>query len=417
MKKNGVIKLIFGSLLAFSVSFFTYLIPPLENLTHSVVLSVIIPYAVSCVLMVFTLNFSFEISKTEALYFVTLAACLQNFHNNCTLLLEILILNKFGSFNYLGLVVFVLEYGGLILFKIFDKKNRLSTISDNFLQQIGISAAALIMLNVVYPLSCAVFYYNTTIDDAIRLNGLLVIHIFAVMINILLAFFLFILTTVKKQESDIEIYKELLKDKENQYLLEKSVLDTISIKYHDIKHILNLYKDKIDETAFQELHDTVSKFSGFIKTGNDVIDTVLTQKGFICVKNNINFSCILNGENYSYLSPSEIYSLFGNALDNAIEASLSLKEEDRFISIVEKEFGEYSNIKITNNYEGNIHFDNGLPKTKKDRNLHGYGVRSIKLIAEKYDGRVFFVTEDNIFILDLFLKRNKAVQKTQLEDK
>ena len=67
-------------------------------------------------------------------------------------------------------------------------------------------------------------------------------------------------------------------------------------------------------------------------------------------------------------------------------------------------------LNIHNSFEGNLMFENGLPKTtKKDEIFHGYGMKSIKMIVEKYDGNLTVAVKDGIFNLDiLFPLKQKA---------
>ena len=62
-------------------------------------------------------------------------------------------------------------------------------------------------------------------------------------------------------------------------------------------------------------------------------------------------------------------------------------------------------IHVENYYDDKeeIIFENGLPKTKKDKNYHGFGMRSIKMICEKYGGSVLASAEDGIFNLDMII--------------
>ena len=96
----------------------------------------------------------------------------------------------------------------------------------------------------------------------------------------------------------------------------------------------------------------------------------------------------------------DIYSLFGNALDNAIEYVLNLEEEKRFIRLNVKIIGENLLIHMENYFSGELIYDNGLPKTtKEDKDYHGYGMKSIQLIVNKYDGDLNISLDNNVFSL------------------
>ena len=130
-----------------------------------------------------------------------------------------------------------------------------------------------------------------------------------------------------------------------------------------------------------------------------------------CYKNKVLFSCIADGEKISFMNDTDVYSLFGNALDNAMEATMKIADEQkRIIGLTMRMVGRMVTLNIHNSFEGNLMFENGLPKTtKKDEIFHGYGMKSIKMIVEKYDGNLTVAVKDGIFNLDiLFPLKQKA---------
>lgn len=76
-----------------------------------------------------------------------------------------------------------------------------------------------------------------------------------------------------------------------------------------------------------EIEKSVSLYDANVKTGNTVLDTILTEKSLLCYKKGIILSCVADGENIAFMEDADVYSLFGNALDNAIEAVLKLEEQ------------------------------------------------------------------------------------------
>ena len=125
-----------------------------------------------------------------------------------------------------------------------------------------------------------------------------------------------------------------------------------------------------------------------------------------CKKNQITLTYIADGEKLNFMEESDIYSLFGNALDNALEAVIKIKEYDkRIIELKIHAVNDLLTINIRNSYEGKINFDDdGLPiTTKEDSSYHGYGVKSIYLIVDKYNGNVSFKEKNNMFSLNILI--------------
>lgn len=210
----------------------------------------------------------------------------------------------------------------------------------------------------------------------------------------------------KKLSDEMSELKRMLDEGKQQYELEKRNIELINIKCHDLKHQLGAMKGKIYEEQIDELKDVIEIFDSSIKTGNEALDVVLTQKNLYCGQHGIRLTCLLDGEHYSFIPHHEVYALFTNIIDNAIEAVEKLPEEKRIISITERGANGFLTVRAENYFSGEIEFSEGLPVSAKDKNEHGFGIKSIKLIAEKYGGGVVVNTEGDSFVLDVYFLEN-----------
>ncbi len=210
--------------------------------------------------------------------------------------------------------------------------------------------------------------------------------------------------------------KELSDEKENlermvslqakQQAISKEATDLLNMKFHDMKHQLLLMKgmdeDMRDETT-KEIEKSIDLYTDIARTGNDALDIVITQKSLLCTSKDIRFTYILSGECLFFMNKSDLTSLFGNILDNAIEAAE--KEEGEYRIIKLKAFQQNSMILIQEeNYaHQKVSFDkNGLPLSNKgDSNYHGFGSKSISYITEKYHGHINFTQQDDVFSLSI----------------
>ena len=135
-------------------------------------------------------------------------------------------------------------------------------------------------------------------------------------------------------------------------------------------------------------------------TGNVALDVILGEKDTLSRSKNIKFSPMADGKALSFMSEVDIYSLFGNILDNAIEASEKLPEAERFIGLKVYRQNSFVIINATNAFSGEIKQENGnIVTTKTDRESHGYGLKSIKYVVEKYDGKVDITAQKGVFTL------------------
>jgi sensor histidine kinase regulating citrate/malate metabolism len=103
-----------------------------------------------------------------------------------------------------------------------------------------------------------------------------------------------------------------------------------------------------------------------------------------------------------FMTPADVYALMGNALDNALESVVKEAEGERVISLQVRRKDEMVLIHLENRCSREPEFQDGLPVTiKSDKNQHGFGVRSIRYIVEKYDGELFMSARNGRFYLDI----------------
>ena len=109
-----------------------------------------------------------------------------------------------------------------------------------------------------------------------------------------------------------------------------------------------------------------------------------------------------DGAKLDFLKPTDLSILIGNALDNAIESVEKISNPDkRLIHVSVNRQKGFLRIRVENCYEGDIRFVAGLPSTRKDARYHGYGMKSIRSVVEKYNGSMTVKAEDGWFELRL----------------
>ena len=193
---------------------------------------------------------------------------------------------------------------------------------------------------------------------------------------------------------------------------EKENVDLINIKCHDLKHQIRNFGNKanISNETVKELENIINIYDSNIKTNNDALDLILTEKSLLCQKKNINLKCFADCSKLNFIAEADLYSLFGNMIDNAIEAVTKIEDVNkRSISLIVRNALSCTSIFISNYYEGKIILDNnGMPKTTKANNgYHGYGLKSIKLIVDKYDGDFKIDIKDSIFMIQILFTEQK----------
>lgn len=196
---------------------------------------------------------------------------------------------------------------------------------------------------------------------------------------------------------------QLVHMQEEQYRTSKANVEMVNIKCHDMKHQISHITSTTDPDAIRELEQIISVYDSSLQTGNEILDVCLMEKKLLCEKNSIKLDCIANGQCLSFMQPSDLFSMFGNALDNAMEAVCKLDDvEKRIIFVSVKEELGMAIIHVENNYTGELIMADGIPRTSKDDEFyHGYGVKSIRMVVEKYDGNMALLPQNGIFNLNI----------------
>ncbi len=193
-----------------------------------------------------------------------------------------------------------------------------------------------------------------------------------------------------------------------QQELSKETTDIINLKFHDMKNqLMSMRSMSLEDRteSAKEIEKSIDIYSDIAKTGNQAMDIVITQKSLLCTSNKIRFTYIIDGTSLSFMNKSDITSLFGNILDNAIEACEKEEGEFRLIKMRTYLQKGFVIIQEENYCHSLLQFGkNGLPiSSKKDEINHGYGSKSILYLVEKYQGQLKMEQKDDVFYLSILI--------------
>lgn len=194
-----------------------------------------------------------------------------------------------------------------------------------------------------------------------------------------------------------------------QYERSKENIAIINQKCHDLKHQLAAMRTMENSTQrekyIREIQNSVNIYDAMVQTGNETLDTVLTEKSLICEAKHITVNCVADGSSLSFMDPVDIYTIMGNAMDNAMEAVSSFDQEElRIIDVLIHTRQRFLIISITNPLKDDLVFEDGVPRSTKPQNgYHGFGVRSIRSTIHKYDGELTVNAKDGSFSLRMLL--------------
>lgn len=197
-------------------------------------------------------------------------------------------------------------------------------------------------------------------------------------------------------------YKQYQAYRENSELLDRKV--------HDLKHQLAIIQQEADKNKkdqyLREMSEVIQTLEAKIETGNPVLDTILSQKNHYCLQNGINFTCIVQGELLHFMDVMDISALFGNAIDNAIEAVEKINHsEQRLITLKVASHEQFLIIRLDNYDTSSLDLSTGqLPETSKsNKDYHGFGLKSMEYVTNKYGGNLTLNKEDNWVQLKIIL--------------
>lgn len=208
---------------------------------------------------------------------------------------------------------------------------------------------------------------------------------------------------------ELAAMQNVLQNQYLQYQQMKESTDIINYKYHDLKHqiaVLRMENDPEQRNRFlDQMEEDIHQYEVQNKTGNDIVDTILTSKNIICEKKHIAMNCVVDGALLNFMSIMDLCSVMGNALDNAIECEQKIEDPDkRLIHVAIYAQNQFVFLRFENYFEGALEIVNGLPVThKNDSDFHGYGLKSIRQIAQKYGGEMKFSYVDNWFQLSILI--------------
>lgn len=204
--------------------------------------------------------------------------------------------------------------------------------------------------------------------------------------------------------------QNFISSKQRYYEISREGILSLQIKCHDLKHYINLLRSTEGQRQFQKyldsLRDSIDEFNTVVDSGNKSLDVVLTEKNIICSMNGVRFTYIVDGKLFYCLTDMEIYALFGNAMDNALEGMEHVEHpEKKFISLRAARRDDMVILVVENYFEHELKFENGLPiTTKAEEHHHGFGLRSIIAIAQQHGGNASVEAEGNIFRLTVSMR-------------
>lgn len=345
-------------------------------------------YLIVFAIMFAGIIFCFELGPGESLYYALNIYCAQHMVSGFSYATAYMIFGQGAEFfvYYIVSAVYMLVACGLVAV-LWLRREIVNPL------EIKINSPAILCVAALY-LAVAIFISHYA-PQSLPVNAWAA-QAFFKLFTAMFGCAMFIVNVMNGSNNSLKAEKDILqlllqKDKE-QYEQARLSAERINIKYHDLKQKANL--GSIDKDEFKEVGGYTEYF-----TGNRALDIVLGEVAAKCREQNIRFICTADGTALGEMKPYHIYSLLGNCLENAIEGLADVPDEKREIRLMTGKRNDMCVIHAENSFNGKCVIRDGLPQTTKaDRENHGYGVKSIRNIAELYGGKVCFSAENGLFV-------------------
>ena len=343
-------------------------------------------------------------------------------------------------FSFVALLDFMFAFAGMIIVKenfgilIYDSGLRLEKLLPFICTRILLAFIIYYFKKIKYPIkweenenyvlifgiifALLVRYYQLTIvpmaygdREADGLAGttsvLFVMFVFS-LIGVLL-----VKNKVLSVQNDFLISKEEMDHR--RYEEQRIIVEKNRELIHDMKNHYYVLTEYAKTNEYEKLSQYIEKLledfieaNQYVYTGNDILDLILSQKKAIAEQKGIQFRVNTMSFINIPLNEKEICALFGNLLDNAIEACAKVEEDEKKISIRIEERKQMFFVEIRNTIkEVPVIRNNRLISHKKGNNLHGYGLKSVQRIVDAYDGIITYEIEESEFVASLTIFDSK----------
>lgn len=214
---------------------------------------------------------------------------------------------------------------------------------------------------------------------------------------------LWVKNRILQEENNTLVMEEQLQHQKYCEMIE--VMEQNQELIHDTKHHFLIVQEYLKNEEYENLQKYVKQISDEFQrtvpkvyTGIKILDFILEQKRVVAQKSGIRYeidTMLLTG---IPTTEQETCALFGNLLDNAIEACCLVETEEKWIEIQIQQINQLLSIEVINTFETPYIRKQGVFETiKEERSVHGYGIKSMRRIVDKYQGIITYEEKEKIF--------------------
>lgn len=216
--------------------------------------------------------------------------------------------------------------------------------------------------------------------------------------------------SVERERNELMKMEILLRKQQQQYLVRKETIDAVNRKYHDLKHYLigiQTMSSRDNHDYVQAILREIAPYERCQETGSEILDILLTDRIRECQEKEIRLIPFVDGRQLNFINTLDLCAIFGNAMDNAIEAVQQLADRElREINVKIGASDGLAVLRFHNYFDGTVRRENGKLLTRKtggEKENHGYGLENIRRLAEKYGGTAAYEIIGQEFALNVVI--------------
>lgn len=209
------------------------------------------------------------------------------------------------------------------------------------------------------------------------------------------------------KDNQTKLEYELMKEKEKYSKESMEIIKRSNEELREFKHDLKNYLLPLQEAmetmpqsemvkVWEKINQKIEDVQTLIQTGNSYVDSMINTKITLARSEKVDVKCTILSK-MEGIDDLEFCSVFGNLMDNAIEAERKVTEKKEIIIFVEEKMG-YLRLEIQNKIEKSVLNENSsLNTTKKDTSSHGIGHKSVKRTMQKLGGALKYYETGDLF--------------------
>lgn len=353
--------------------------------------------AVTCLVAVLLAKSQHLLVLELAIVYCTTMSLLDNFFMFVTIYLRLFMLH--GGIQWQLLVGIGGRFIWLLVLIALRNKSEYGELFERFK---GFFAGICVMLCIMMGVYSK--YQDQFIQGTYKMAG------WSIGIAILSFFVMLVLLIIMMQKSGrLQTENEILRIQDETYQKRYQELEWQSEEnksiVHDMKNHVIVLQGLCENQNMEGIEQYLNEMGTLLKkekqqrwTNHEILDLLLSQKKYLAEKEQIGFKIKNNGFGEIPLSKDEVASLFGNLLDNAIEACQRMDAKERYISVGIKQQENMFHINIRNSIDTQPSMENKVFfSSKREGKTQGYGLKNVRKIVERHDGVMAITAQDKEF--------------------